>query len=429
MLVVGLLWLAAGLRASGVELSPPNFPTHVWRADDGLPDSSVVALAQTPDGYLWVGTRHGGVARFDGVHFQTFDLHNTPALSSDEVIRMLVDTNGTLWINTANGGITIWRAGGFTQIRRAAAAPIHWLHSLIATCADGAVFQTEDGWALHVTFTPEGAASCATIEPPDGVSGGWFCADMDGRLWCRMADGGLGRLDGGNWQRLKGDLGLKSNTIGIVLSDAEKRIWVGTEKEIARWDGTRFQDQTPTNGEPDLMIAQMVFDGEGGLWVGANGRLRRCRDRQWQAEAQGWNSNFGSLPFYGPHIFGDAEGGVWVTHHGEGVFHAARDGRSLRLGTAEGLPNGLVDCWLQDRERNVWLGLERGGLVRLRPGVFKVLDAAAAGTDNYATSVCSDEEIFGWAPQRGPGPLAQRHRHRAAGEGEARFGTNRRRAG
>jgi ligand-binding sensor domain-containing protein len=42
-----------------------DFLTEVWTAEQGLPDSSVTALAQTPDGYLWIGT-YNGLARFDG---------------------------------------------------------------------------------------------------------------------------------------------------------------------------------------------------------------------------------------------------------------------------------------------------------------------------------------------------------------------------
>ena len=44
----------------------------VWQIDQGLPQNSVMAMAQTRDGYLWLGTQEG-LARFDGVHFTVFD--------------------------------------------------------------------------------------------------------------------------------------------------------------------------------------------------------------------------------------------------------------------------------------------------------------------------------------------------------------------
>ena len=51
---------------------PEQYLTDVWTADDGLPDSSVTAIAQTPDGYLWAGT-YNGLVRFDGMRFAVFD--------------------------------------------------------------------------------------------------------------------------------------------------------------------------------------------------------------------------------------------------------------------------------------------------------------------------------------------------------------------
>ena len=57
-----------GARAA----APDDFLVQVWNTDEGLPHSSVTSIAQTPDGYLWVGTLHGGLARFDGERFVNF---------------------------------------------------------------------------------------------------------------------------------------------------------------------------------------------------------------------------------------------------------------------------------------------------------------------------------------------------------------------
>ena len=82
--------------------------TH-WTTEQGLPQNTVKALTQTPDGYLWVGTL-GGLARFDGISFSTFTPANTPGLLSDAVNALSVDSAGTLWIGTG-GGLSEWRNG------------------------------------------------------------------------------------------------------------------------------------------------------------------------------------------------------------------------------------------------------------------------------------------------------------------------------
>src|SRR5262245_10957468 len=74
---------AAPGPALGPALGPPApdgsshsaFSIQSWRTDDGLPSDMVSDVTQDKDGYLWVAT-NAGVARFDGVRFQSYDLQN-----------------------------------------------------------------------------------------------------------------------------------------------------------------------------------------------------------------------------------------------------------------------------------------------------------------------------------------------------------------
>jgi ligand-binding sensor domain-containing protein len=92
--------------------APPNsaFVCQVWRVEDGLPHNTVTAIAQTRNGYLWVGTGNG-LARFDGVQFRRFGLAD--GLCSPLVKALLEDRNGVLWIGTANG-LSRYQNGQFT---------------------------------------------------------------------------------------------------------------------------------------------------------------------------------------------------------------------------------------------------------------------------------------------------------------------------
>ena len=67
-----------------------DYLIDAWTSDDDLPDSSVTAVTQTPDGYLWIGT-YNGLARFDGVRFVTFDPVNTPELKHARITGLFVD--------------------------------------------------------------------------------------------------------------------------------------------------------------------------------------------------------------------------------------------------------------------------------------------------------------------------------------------------
>ena len=81
-----------------------EYSHRVWRTEDGLPQNRVQAIAQTPEGYLWVGTSEG-LARFDGVRFITFDRSNTPAITDNSILSLEVAPDGSLWIGTEGGGL------------------------------------------------------------------------------------------------------------------------------------------------------------------------------------------------------------------------------------------------------------------------------------------------------------------------------------
>ena len=75
--LIGVLICLAVVPAAVAGSGSGDYLSDVWTSENGLPDDSVTAIAQTPDGYLWVGT-YNGLARFDGVRFVTFDPANTP---------------------------------------------------------------------------------------------------------------------------------------------------------------------------------------------------------------------------------------------------------------------------------------------------------------------------------------------------------------
>src|SRR6266498_3126016 len=79
-----------------------QFSHEVWLTENGLPQNTVHSIAQTRDGYIWIGTEEG-LARFDGVRFIVFDKQNTPQLKSNYIRALLADRQGALWIGTAEG--------------------------------------------------------------------------------------------------------------------------------------------------------------------------------------------------------------------------------------------------------------------------------------------------------------------------------------
>ena len=91
---------------------PPSYVSRIWRTQDGLPENRIRAIAQTPDGYLWIGTS-GGLARFDGVRFVVYARFNTPAMTGDDISALAVARDGSLWAATDGGGLLHYQDGRF----------------------------------------------------------------------------------------------------------------------------------------------------------------------------------------------------------------------------------------------------------------------------------------------------------------------------
>src|SRR5262245_55311247 len=75
---------------------------EAWQTDSGLPVNGVNEIAQTPDGYLWLGTEEG-LVRFDGIRFKTFNRRNAPDILNDHVNAVLADRSGAIWFGTDRG--------------------------------------------------------------------------------------------------------------------------------------------------------------------------------------------------------------------------------------------------------------------------------------------------------------------------------------
>src|SRR5687768_5779773 len=106
--------VAVAVAATVAAAPPRDYVVDVWGTDRGLPTSFVTSIAQTPDGYLWVGTQNG-LLRFDGLRFVAFDPDNTPALAHARVEHLFVDDAGALWANTYDGSLTSVRHGVFSR--------------------------------------------------------------------------------------------------------------------------------------------------------------------------------------------------------------------------------------------------------------------------------------------------------------------------
>ena len=143
MMALGLFFFGGSFKATAAD-----YVVRTWEVDDGLPLSAITDVAQTPDGYLWVGTLLGGFSRFDGTRFVNYDMLNVPQLKNNSVRKMLVDSQGALWILTF-GSLVRWQDGVFhLEMERDSKA-----QSLLFSDAHQVIFATANRGLLIGTRT------------------------------------------------------------------------------------------------------------------------------------------------------------------------------------------------------------------------------------------------------------------------------------
>ena len=146
------LALLAGIFLLGSQMlraveHDPKWLARWWQTEEGLPDNSVNGLAQTEDGYLWIGTPTG-LARFDGIRFENISLTNVIMMPNHGIVAMLRGRHGALWLAMDRGALV--RLSGKTS-RAFVGEVTNAIPNGLAESADGSVFLAYRGGTVLPT--------------------------------------------------------------------------------------------------------------------------------------------------------------------------------------------------------------------------------------------------------------------------------------
>jgi len=408
--VWGGIVLLTGVAYANLDphLAITQYTQDVWGIEAGLPQNTILAIAQTADGYLWLANEEG-LIRFDGVKFTVFDKENTPQLQANDIRALLVDRQDALWIGTDGGGLTRYKDGVFTTFRThdgLANDAILSLHEdargalWIGTDGGGMsrywngrfqTYNTRDGLPDDAVFAistgPDGSLWVGTHAGLGLLKNDQFSsyttkdglgkddiravyADRHGDVWVGTNGGGLGRLSDGRFKTYTVRDGLSSNMIWSISEDTAGSLWIGTgDGGLNRYSGGQFSSYTAKLGLSSDQVWTTFEDKEGDLWVGTKGGgLVRLKSGPFTTftTKEGLSSDV-ILP-----VFQDREGAVWVGTDAAGL-NRLKDGKVTIYTTRQGLPSDSVLSINQDGVGTLWAGTRRG-LARLRNGRFEAVN-------------------------------------------------------
>jgi signal transduction histidine kinase/ligand-binding sensor domain-containing protein len=396
-----LFWLAGFIsaaalsaRSQAVVHASADYLIQVWNSEDGLPQNSVNCLAQTPDGYLWIGTRSGGLARFDGTRFVIFNPQTTPELKDVEFETLSVDSRGTLWITAGNESAASIANGKFHLVRERTAEPRWHPLQLVAEEPDAvylasfhfAIFRVPRNGAVNKAERIDLEPHPPTPLPPSFILG------RDNALWYITENHQAARLhlSGADVGHTK-VLNLPSPA-RMLVKDSAGELWLATDKEFGTIAQGGFTERMPTNGPAPHDVRQMVATSDNGLWLWDGSLLRKMSHGQWTLTAEQFQPGGNSQPRF----FSDSQGGLWAIEYGAGLWHVRPDGTSMLLKRETGLPSRFITCWLEDNEGNIWIGTKEAGLARIRQRQFKQFTAADGIPGDVVQSVCEDAQGTIW---------------------------------
>ncbi|HEY5594301.1 MAG TPA: two-component regulator propeller domain-containing protein, partial [Nitrospiria bacterium] len=350
-------WLALLALGCGLLGSPPpllaldpaksvfQFNVQNWTRQDGLSAGKVNTVAQTADGYIWLGTSEG-LVRFDGIDFKGIPA-DFPGARGREVRAIVPSRDGGLLLTINNGGFASYFEGKFSLI-----ADSHWPNErmtgkTILEARNGAVW----------TGSNIGVGRWVKGNPGEG----WFtetfprrvftlCEDPAGRTWAGSDDGLFYVADG-----IRTEIDSASGDSGAFLSlasDPAGNIWVGMARELRCYNAQGKRIETPPLSTG---INALLVDSHGILWIGTSlmglGRYHNGEFTFLKA-VDGLGSD------YVTSLFEDAEGSLWV---------GTRDGLSQLtdlkfplVTDKEGIVPGPAHTVSASRQGGLWITTSSG---------------------------------------------------------------------
>ncbi|PWU05990.1 MAG: hypothetical protein C5B51_13260 [Terriglobia bacterium] len=302
--LAGLLWAFPALAVDRT-LDVSQYTHTAWTFRNGFLNGAVYAIAQSRDGYLWLGTQ-SGVVRFDGVRTEPLALPPGPDLPSSSVGSLLAARDGTLWIGTLDG-LASWKNGRLTEYPALA-------HQTILALVEG-----RDGTVWAGGF---------------GSPTGKLCAIRGRTTQCYGEDGSLGAA------------------VSSLYEDADGSLWVGAATGEWRWN-----PGTPTRVLGIPVPNSQAFtkgDGGAGAMLAADGVYQLAGGKFVNYPVQGAPS-----PLTARTLLRDRRGGLWIGTQAHGIVHS-QEGKTFLFTQVDGLTDDLVVALFEDREGTIWVATPKG---------------------------------------------------------------------
>jgi len=407
-----------------------------WRTEDGVFAGTPNVMAQTTDGYIWIGTQ-AGLMRFDGVRFVSWRPPEGSELPSSRIISLLGGQDGSLWIGTGMG-LVRWRNGNLTNYRDVAGSIMAILEDRAGTIwVARANFSDTKGPLCKVADTevrcygrddriplPYAVAlandslgniwlaggpmvsrwqtssadtyASAGLNPAEIFNGVMAVASRpDGSLWVGLVyagkGGGLQQLEHGAWKPfVTPEFDGSSLKVTKLLVDRDGSLWIGTLNQgIYRVQGNKVEQFHTSDGLSGDAVSGLLQDREGNIWIATSRGIDNLHDLR----VASFSTRQGLSADQVNSVLASRDGTVWIGNYN---LDALRLGKITSIQPRNGLPGREVTSLLEDRAGRLWIGIDQELLIYER-GKFRKIRTSDGSPLGAVRAMAEDVDGSIWA--------------------------------
>ena len=381
-----------------------------WGLERGFTGGAVTSIAQGSDGSLWIGTERG-LVRFDGLNFLVFQRQIPATLPIGGVQELVTDSQSNLWVLLANTTVLRYHDGKFDPGHSQAEVGITSIgrrrdgSALLASLALGPLAYHEGRFDVLTTSPGAGGSAAGTAVINDELSSrlSWatgvathrfakpnasvvaVAETSDGIVWLGTRDKGLFYLKDGQVYGVP--RGVEDGEINCLLPLENGELWVGTNKGILRWSGSKLTREGVPAALSKVAVLSAIRDRDGNIWIGSSHGLIRFNARGVSSDEVA-----GAFDFAVNTLFEDREGDIWVgTTRG---IERLRDSPFVSYAVAKGLRSESGGPVYVDSEERTWFAPLYGGLHWLKEGEIEQVTAGGLDKDVVYSITGSRDELW-----------------------------------
>ena len=364
--LVGSICLIQAAYAIDPNRAMSQYVRDRWGTEQGFPRGPVYAIAQTPDGYLWIGT-DAGLVRFDGWTFRLVQ-DESKSFTITSVLGLTTAEDGSLWIRLEDLTMLRYRNGVFENPLPGPVPPID-ISAMSRGKSDGVLAWKMDSGALDFGTGALQRKASARDLPRSPVTA--IAQTPNGDIWMGTRDAGLFHFDGNKTSAIR--KGLPDLKINCLLPGGNQDLWVGTDNGIVKWNGNEITEAGLPASLNRFQALAIVRDRDANTWVGTDSRGLLRVNSLGVASMEESDSKAVTA------LFEDREGNIWIGS--ANGLERLRDSAFVTYSSPEGLPTDGSNPVFVDAANRTWFAPVDGGLWWMKDGKHESVHAAGLDKD------------------------------------------------